>query len=236
MKNKKRTAVSLFANTLKRLALACAYAVLAITWSTGALLFLFVSTLRKVPVRAQAALSVLAIGLISWGALPEKAASYHSYVPHHQTLVTAACPKMKGESMSADLAAAISLASEMYQVEPELLIAVMSAESRCLVGARSHRGATGPMQLMPRTAEWLGVNDIHSIDENVLGGAKYLSMLLGKYKSMDLALAAYNAGPGNVKIYRGVPPFKETRRYIQKVKAMYQTLIATPEAPAVKSI
>ena len=85
--------------------------------------------------------------------------------------------------------------------------------------AQSGAGAQGVMQLMPATAQSLGVTDPFDARSNIMGGAKYLSDLLARYDgNVDLALAAYNAGSGNVEKYGGVPPFQETQNYISRVK------------------
>ena len=109
-------------------------------------------------------------------------------------------------------------AANRYCVEPAIIKAIIKAESGYNPKAVSHRGARGLMQLMPRTAKSLGVEDSFCPVENINGGVKYFKQLLVKYKgNTKLALAAYNAGSRNVKKYKGVPPFKTTKLYIKKI-------------------
>ena len=104
-----------------------------------------------------------------------------------------------------------------YGVEPELVKAVVRAESNFNRNAVSHRGARGLMQLMPRTARSYGVRNLHDPKENIQGGVRHLRRLLDHFKNVRLAVAAYNAGAGAVRRYRGVPPYRETLRYVEKV-------------------
>ncbi|MGI6683977.1 MAG: lytic transglycosylase domain-containing protein [Bacillota bacterium] len=109
-------------------------------------------------------------------------------------------------------------AEKEWNIPAGLLKAVAKAESNFDPNAVSSAGAQGIMQLMPETGRSLGVTNPFDPEENINGAAKYLRSLLDRYEGdVRLALAAYNAGPGNVKKYQGIPPFKETERYLEKV-------------------
>jgi hypothetical protein len=109
-------------------------------------------------------------------------------------------------------------ASKKYQVPVELLKAIGKAESNFNTKAISRCGAQGVMQLMPATAKSLGVTDSFDAEQNIMGGSKYIAGLLKKYDgNTKLALAAYNAGSGNVAKYNGIPPFEETQNYVKKI-------------------
>ena len=110
-------------------------------------------------------------------------------------------------------------ASRTYGVSKSLLIAVAKAESNFNPNDVSHAGASGIMQLMPGTAKSLGVKNVFDPYENIMGGAKLLRDNIKSFGSVPLALAAYNAGPGAVKNYNGVPPYKETQNYVKKIMA-----------------
>lgn len=111
-----------------------------------------------------------------------------------------------------------SVASQTYDVPEYLLKAVAKAESNFRADARSSCGAMGVMQLMPGTAKSLGVTDPYDPAQNIMGGANYLRKLLDQFDgNIPYAVAAYNAGSGNVKKYNGIPPFAETQNYVNKV-------------------
>ena len=114
-------------------------------------------------------------------------------------------------------------AAKRYEVEPAIIKAIIMAESSFNPKAVSHKGAQGLMQLMPRTARYLGVKDSFNPEHNIEGGVKYFKRLLDRFDGdIQLALAAYNAGSRNVRKYKGVPPFKATKVYIKKVLKYYE--------------
>jgi soluble lytic murein transglycosylase-like protein len=109
-----------------------------------------------------------------------------------------------------------------YGLDPKLVLAVVSVESAFQADAISSRKAQGLMQLIPATAARFGVRDPFNPVDNLRGGMAYLRWLLTRFKGrVTLALAAYNAGEGAVKRYGGVPPYKETRKYVKKIRALY---------------
>lgn len=127
-------------------------------------------------------------------------------------------------NINSDLNQIIAQVAEQTGIEVALIKAVIAQESNFNIHARSHKGAMGLMQLMPTTAKGLGLNQSNFYDPyaNVLAGATYLKQQIQAFGRIELALAAYNAGPHRVKQYGGVPPFKETQRYIPKVLQYYR--------------
>ncbi|WP_137743239.1 phage tail tape measure protein [Robertmurraya siralis] len=126
-------------------------------------------------------------------------------------------------SYSGQYASYINKAASTYGVDPNLIAAIIKAESGFNPKARSHAGAMGLMQLMPATARGLGVKNAYDPYQNIMGGTKYIAQQLKAFGgSIEKALAAYNAGPGNVRKYGGIPPFPETQKYVPKVLNYYK--------------
>lgn len=142
------------------------------------------------------------------------------YLPAEQSFLG-----RKREAMSLDRDGAEALvkeAAERHRMNPELIRAVIQTESGWNAAAVSRKGAVGLMQLVPTTAQRFGVKDMFSPKQNVDAGVRYLKTLLERYNgNLELALAAYNAGEGAVDRARGVPAFRETRNYVQRVQSLF---------------
>lgn len=133
---------------------------------------------------------------------------------------------------TADLDTIFERASEKYNVPVGLLKAVAKAESNFSPNATSSCGAMGIMQLMPATAKSLGVSDPYDPEQSIMGGAKFLGRLLSQFGgSEELAVAAYNAGPGSVLKYNGIPPFSETQNYVSRVMSYCGENISAGSVP-----
>ncbi|MGI6084282.1 MAG: lytic transglycosylase domain-containing protein [Acetivibrionales bacterium] len=152
---------------------------------------------------------------------PLVSGSYESVYPRlSQTQIKEIMPRID---------AAINTYSKQFGLDPKLVRAVIKEESGFQPFALSTSGAMGLMQLMPGTAEGLGVTDAYNIEQNILGGTQYLYYQLKAFDGdLELALAAYNAGPNAVKKHGGIPPYTQTQNYVKKVLKsyeMYQALV-----------
>jgi Transglycosylase SLT domain len=131
--------------------------------------------------------------------------------------------------------------AEWHKVDPKLVLSIITAESNFKVLAKSNADAHGLMQLIPATADRFNVKNAYNASQNIKGGVKYLRWLLSYFRgNVPLTVAAYNAGEGAVDKYYGVPPYKETKAYVKKVMALYQSdrhdfdASLTAESPALK--
>lgn len=118
----------------------------------------------------------------------------------------------------------IKTAALAHNVDQGLVKAIIHTESGFNPRALSKPGAQGLMQLMPATANMYSVRDAFDPRENIHAGTKHIKYLIDRYKNLELALAAYNAGEGNVKKYKGIPPFAETQDYVKRVLSRYRNL------------
>jgi soluble lytic murein transglycosylase-like protein len=144
-------------------------------------------------------------------------------------------PALQKSASALPINEVVNTASATFHLDPDLVNSVIHAESGFNAHAVSPKGARGLMQLMPGTANQLGVNDVFDPEANVTGGSRYLRELLERY-NFDLvkALAAYNAGPERVEQYQGVPPFRETRAYVARIVHEYNSKKIAQEKAAAK--
>ncbi len=132
-------------------------------------------------------------------------------------------PPVRLEASPPALRELIERYAEKQELEERLVLAVIQIESSFDPAARSHKGAMGLMQLMPDTARELAIDDPWDPEQNLRGGTQYLSRMLDRFGGdLEHALAAYNAGPSAVERYGGVPPYPETRTYVEKVMRLYR--------------
>ncbi len=146
-------------------------------------------------------------------------------------LVSLLCTQVQAADVNTVKATIVKHSIEMG-VDPAIALSIARAESGFRHEARSAHGAVGVFQLMPSTAKRMGLN-AYSLNDNIRGGIMYYKNMYKMFGSMELALAAYNAGPGNVKRYNNkVPPYAETKRFIAKIMSDYNRLKANPD-PAI---
>lgn len=134
--------------------------------------------------------------------------SFTQALQHAQDKASIACPD--------ELNPIIAKVGSQYGIEPAVIKAVIRQESGFRTDAVSRVGAKGLMQLMPGTAQALGIDPLNP-EQCIEGGTRYLKQMIDRFGSLELGLAAYNAGPGSVARYNGIPPYDETRRYVNNV-------------------
>lgn len=149
-------------------------------------------------------------------------ASLGKYKNKHKALSSRSGQSVHAQKVTVDIAPIIEKYAEKYNVDPYLIRAIIKTESGFRPYAVSYCGAAGLMQLMPGTASALGIRNIFDPEQNIEGGTKYIKGLLDRMKDFTLAIAAYNAGPYNVLKYGGIPPFAETRNFVNKVMKHYK--------------
>lgn len=168
--------------------------------------------------------------LVAAGALPAAAGVRVTVREDGMKVITNEGPEHKSRRLSwrlvevpgGELAEMIERYARARALEPKLVKALIQAESGYNVQALSNKGAMGLMQLMPGTATELAVDDPYDPDQNIRGGTAYLRSLLDRFgHKIELALAAYNAGPGAVDRHSGIPPYQETRAYVRRVLGLY---------------
>lgn len=157
-----------------------------------------------------------------------QAAVQQWYARHHQAPQSSSTAEIRFGLSKADWDDIIQHASTASGLDAALIAAVIGVESGFDAYAVSPKGAQGAMQIMPTTQEELGLEDAFNPHKSVEAGSRYLRKQLDRFGSVELALAAYNAGAGNVERYGGIPPFKETQNYVRKVMVSYQRLLQTP--------
>ena len=161
-----------------------------------------------------AAVSALNAAIAPDGAITEQA---------HQTAVASHTPITDNEQLMQQINYQILLAAARHNLDPELIRAVIRVESNFRPDVVSSAGAMGLMQLMPGTAESLGVTDPFDIVQNIDGGSRYLRRMLDLFNGdVSLALAAYNAGAGAVRQHGGIPPFRETQNFVPRVQGYWE--------------
>lgn len=181
-------------------------------------------------------LVLMALGAALWCAVPGASGAGMYYYedgsgrfhftnrPTNTTYRVFAVFKNFPDARKSDILRVVRTKADAYGLDHHLVQAVIQVESNFQPGAVSNKGAQGLMQIMPSTGADLGLTDPHDVEGNIEAGVRYLRMQMDRFGSPTLALAAYNAGPGQVERYGGVPPFRETQDYVRKVLSLYKKL------------
>jgi hypothetical protein len=216
-----------FRRSIRALIWACVLGVIVRTDASAEIAVLTNGQTLKLSAHRQEG-SVLFLSLKDGGEVGVSASEVRGIVPDE--FVDEVVPEViAAVGRGGDLRALATEAARRHGVDPELILAMVAAESAFRPDAVSPKGAQGLMQLMPATARELGVADSLDPFQNLDGGTRYLKQLLARYKGdVKKAVAAYNAGPGAVQRHNGVPPYRETLHYVERVLRQYAAAAKEP--------
>lgn len=165
---------------------------------------------------------IILIAIIVLGSLSSFSATKLTYKDKIMNYMQKENPKLSTKDAES-IYKTVMYFSNKYKVSSDLIFAIIDQESNYNYKDSSSAGAIGLMQIIPATANYLKINPYNST-QNIEGGVRYFKEMLDKYQKPSLALAAYNAGPGAVDKYNGIPPYKETTNYVSKISKIYQNL------------
>ena len=165
---------------------------------------------------------VMLIAIIVLGSLTSFSTTKNAYKDKIMNYMQKENPKLSTKDAES-IYKTVMYFSNKYKVSSDLIFAIIDQESNYNYKDSSSAGAIGLMQIIPATANYLKINPYNST-QNIEGGVRYFKEMLDKYQKPSLALAAYNAGPGAVDKYNGIPPYKETTNYVSKISKIYQNL------------
>ena len=168
---------------------------------------------------------IMLIAIIVMGSLSSFSATKSTYKEKIINYMKKENPKLSTKDAESIYETVIYF-SNKYKVSSDLIFAIIDQESNYNYKDSSSAGAIGLMQIIPSTANYLKINPYNST-QNIEGGVRYFKEMLDKYQKTSLALAAYNAGPGAVDKYNGIPPYQETTNYVSKISKIYQNLKGT---------
>lgn len=175
---------------------------------------------------------VMLIAIIVLGSLTSFSTTKNAYKDKIMNYMQKENPKLSTKDAES-IYKTVMYFSNKYKVSSDLIFAIIDQESNYNYKDSSSAGAIGLMQIIPATANYLKINPYNST-QNIEGGVRYFKEMLDKYEKPSLALAAYNAGPGAVDKYSGIPPYKETTNYVKKISKIYQNLKGTKSVSTTK--